>query len=237
MSLDRIESEIDQARHSFEAACGPQVRSLAGDLADQAAKGRQLKHGPAPQELVDALHEQLGHLYRAGQDTVREELDRQRPDRVPSEYSWMLDAADDLPPGLWERAKAAADTIRAGIVSSLTRTRLHKGTDAAALHLTAEKTAAATLRAQAQDHAAPALNEGRSDQADVQAEEIAGAYYTSILDGNRCGECKTADDDVLRALDNPIRLARKPPNVMCEGAGRCRCMEAFVLKSEAAPAT
>ena len=83
--------------------------------------------------------------------------------------------------------------------------------------------------------AAPALNQGRSDQADELGDEIAGTYYTSILDNNRCGDCKVADDDVLRPLDNPIRLARKPPNIECDGGGRCRCMEAFILKSEAAP--
>jgi hypothetical protein len=235
MSLDRIESEIDQARYSFEAAAGSQVRDLAISLADQASKGRQLKHAPAPAALVDAIHGQLAHLYRTGRSTVREELDRQRPSAIPAEYAFMLDDGE-LPRSLMERARAAADQVRAGIIGALTRTRLHKGQDAAALHLAAEKAGDAALRAQAQDHAAPALNEGRSDQADDQADEIAGTYYTSVLDTNRCQECKTADDDVLRTLDNPIRLARKPPNPDCNGGGRCRCLESFVLKTEAAPA-
>ena len=77
------------------------------------------------------------------------------------------------------------------------------------------------------------VNAGRSDQADDLADQIAGARYTSILDGNRCSACARADDDVLRPLTDPVRLARKPPNPMCEGGHRCRCIEAFQLRTEA----
>jgi hypothetical protein len=84
-------------------------------------------------------------------------------------------------------------------------------------------------------NAAAAVNEGRSDEADSRADEIKGAYYTSLLDKASCDRCSAADDDVLRSLDDPVRLARKPPNRDCLGGDRCRCLEAFVIKDEAAP--
>ncbi len=90
------------------------------------------------------------------------------------------------------------------------------------------------LRAQGQLHASSLVNEGRTVQADAQSEEIAGSRYTSILDGRRCAGCARADDDVLRPLDDPVRLARIPPNPDCAGGGRCRCMEAFQYRDEVA---
>jgi hypothetical protein len=83
------------------------------------------------------------------------------------------------------------------------------------------------------ENAAPALVRGRTDQADELSDQIEGSRYTSLLDSRACQPCKVADDDVLRPLADPVRLARIPPNPSCQGGGRCRCMEAFELRTEA----
>jgi hypothetical protein len=132
------------------------------------------------------------------------------------------------------RARAAAAAIRAAIVAALAGEELRRGSTAASTQAAAETAGMAGLRAQAQTQASSIVNEGRVTQADEQADEIAGSRYTSILDGRRCSGCARADDDVLRPLDDPVRLARIPPNPDCEGGGRCRCMEAFELRDEAA---
>ncbi len=83
--------------------------------------------------------------------------------------------------------------------------------------------------------------------ASVRRESYAGLVYDFTVPGDHtlwadgilvhnCGHCARADDDVLRPLTDPVRLARKPPNPDCEGGHRCRCIEAFTLKAEAAPA-
>jgi hypothetical protein len=66
----------------------------------------------------------------------------------------------------------------------------------------------------------------------ANAHLIRGVTYTSILDGNRCSSCAAADDDVLRPLEDPVRLAHRPPNPNCHGGSRCRCMEFATLKDE-----
>jgi hypothetical protein len=236
MQLDRIESAINGARARFTQAAGHHALALARDLAQQAADGRVTPADP-PSELVDAITGELRNLYDTGRHTVREELMAQAAGR-----HLLLDAMDRNDPSasaldrLRARATAAADAIRSAITQALHRTSLHRGTGPADLQLAAERAASAALRTAAQDHAAAALNAGRSDQADADSDMIAGSYYTSILDGNRCRDCASADDDVLRPLNDPVRLAHVPPNPDCLGGGRCRCLESFQFKSEDAAA-
>jgi len=231
MSLDRIESSIDGARARFELSCGEQVQALAQGLADQAMKSR-VKHADPPPELVDALMLEMRSLYEVGRQTVREELDRQALGDLLGGFTL---AAGDEPSWLRERALAAADAIRSGIVNALARWYVRRGvSDHAVLRREARTAGTAGLRAAATNNAAAVLNVGRQDQADQDADRIKGAYYTSVLDGNRCQVCKACDDDVLKALDDPERLANRPPNPLCSGADRCRCMEAYVLKAESA---
>ncbi len=229
MSLDRIEGAINDAQAQLEAAAGAQARDLA------VALSRGQKASTA--ELEAAIEQAATGLFLTGRATVVEELQRQRP----GDLSWMLDAgdeSDDVPAPmrkrLQARAKAAAAAIRAAIVAALAGEELRRGSTAASTQAAAETAGMAGLRAQAQTQASSIVNEGRVTQADEQADEIAGSRYTSILDGRRCSGCARADDDVLRPLDDPVRLARIPPNPDCEGGGRCRCMEAFQLRDEVA---
>jgi hypothetical protein len=190
-----------------------------------------------PSELVDAIEAELRSLYDTGRQTVRDELGSQA--HGAPLFLDAMDRSDPAPSALERlraRAAAAADAIRAAVAQALHRTSLHRGTGPADLQLAAERAAQAGLKAAAQDHAAAALNAGRVDEADASSDLIAGTYYTSILDSSRCRDCASADDDVLRPLNDPVRLAHIPPNPQCLGGGRCRCLEAYVMKSEDAAA-
>ena len=228
MSLDRIEDAIDGAQSRLEEAAGEPARALAVALT------RKQKASTA--DLQTAIERAAERLFLTGRATVVEELERQRR----GDLGWMLDASgpDEIPADeqkiLAARAKAAAEAVRAATVAAVASTSLQRGATDASVQAAAEQAAIGALRSQAQVHASSILNAGRVTQADEQADEIMGSRYTSILDGRRCSACARADDDVLRPLDDPVRLARIPPNPDCEGGGRCRCMESFQLIDEQA---
>lgn len=227
MSLEEIDTAVTQARDRFQEAAGAEARAVAGAYAVAALAG---KNKPKPgKELVAAIDAELQRLYRTGRSTVADELDRQRSKPAASP---MVVADAEAQRRLKRRAQLAADSVEARIWQASSRSILQRGGDLPAAQAAAEAEAVAALKAEANLHASAALNEGRSDQADDQSDEIAGSRYTSILDTNRCAPCSNADDDVLRPLNDPVRLARKPPNPQCEGGDRCRCMEAFQLKEE-----
>ena len=228
MSLDRIEQTINDAQARLEAQAGDQARALAVAM----ARGQK-----APtNDLSQAIAATLSGLFVTGRHTVVEELQRQR---LGQSADWMLDAGgpEDVPAAdarvIAQRAQAAADAIRAATQAALASSAFIRGASDASTQAAAEQAAMGALRSQAQAHASGVLNAGRTTQAAADAGQIKGSRYTSILDGRRCAACALADDDVLRPLDDPVRLARVPPNPDCEGGGRCRCMEAFELLDEA----
>lgn len=239
VSLDRIEASIDGARERFEQAAGTHARALAVALARKEPDADGVVGADAVEamrDLRDAIEAELEGLYLTGRATVVEELGRQRLQNA----GFTLAAGDppgEVPPGerrtLAERAKAAAEAIRAAAVAAVAAARFRRGAGAAVIQANAEASAMAALRGQAMEHASGVLNAGRTHEAEVRSEEIAGSRYTSILDGRRCPSCAAADDDVLRPLDDPVRLARIPPNPDCHGGGRCRCLEAYELLDEA----
>lgn len=229
MSLDTIEEAIDSARARFQDAGADHARTAAADVARQVAAGKKPK-GTPPDELASALEGVLTDLYSLGRQTVSDELERQGAPAHAQGYARKGGAVNWLA----RRAAAAAREVMAAIVRASDRADL-QGVDEAGVQRAAETAAAGALRAEATIHAAPALNQGRSDEADDRSDEIAGSRYTSILDGNRCDPCAKADDDVLRPLTDPVRLANKPPNRDCAGGDRCRCIEFFQLEEEAPP--
>ncbi|MGH9380863.1 MAG: phage portal protein family protein, partial [Thermoanaerobaculia bacterium] len=224
MELDRIEASLDGARESFVAA----GREAAVAVAAELAGGRRPRRADE-QALQAALEDQLYDLYATGRDTVRSELEAQAAPTFE-----LAEAAEGTAARLRQRARVAAEAVVGAIRSAISRARL-ESTDQATVRAAGEAAARGQLRAEAQVHAASALGAGRTDEAQANAEAIRGSYYTSILDGHRCENCAVADDDVLRPLSDPVRLARVPPNPDCFGGGRCRCLEAFVLAEEAPP--
>lgn len=227
MSLEEIDTAITGARERFQEAAGEEARALASEFAVAAMAGKV--QPKASKDLGEKIDAELQRLYRTGRATVADELDRQRGG---SAIGLTHEADADALRRLKNRARLAAESITARVWQAVSRSVLGRGGDLSAAQAAGEIEAAAAIRAEAQLHASAALNAGRSDQADLQRDEIDGSRYTSILDKNRCSSCATADDDVLRQLNDPVRLARKPPNPQCHGGGRCRCMEAFQLNDE-----
>lgn len=227
MSLDAIEDALNEARDRFAKAGADAARQHARQVAAAVAAGRA-PSVKAPQELVAALEQVLTDLYTLGRVTVRDELARQGA-RLPDSY-----ARGKVARMIARRAAAAARAVAAAVARRVEQVDLqHDGAGEADLQAAGEQTAAATLRAEGQLHAGPAVNMGRSDEADEHADLIRGARYTSILDASRCEMCALADDDVLRPLDDPVRLSRRPPNAACHGGDRCRCLEFYEMTEEA----
>ncbi len=225
VSLDEIEEAIFGARDRLAGSAGAELRAVAAEIARAVAAGEQAE--PDTEGLQSALADELTSLYALGRQTVADELARQGAAEAPAGF-----ARDRDRESLTTRARVATHGIVARILQAVFRRHLAGHDD---LPVVAEAEAGAAMKAEALVHAAPALNLGRSDEADERSDEIRGSRYTSILDPNRCERCAGADDDVLRPLADPVRLARKPPNPDCEGGDRCRCLEAFELRREAPP--
>lgn len=228
ISLDRIESAIDTARDRFVDAVREPARLLAASLA---AADNPTDPG-IDTGLLDAVHRALRALYDLGYQTVVEELDAQAGPRV---LTLNVERPDDQE--LRMRSEIATANITARMLTELrranTRPLVRDATAQAALQQAAEAGARAAAREEATQNASTAVNLGRRSAAEQNAKRIRGARYTSILDSRRCRSCAAADDDVLRPLDDPVRLSRMPPNPFCEGKGACRCLEFFELLDEA----
>ena len=229
MSLDEIDGAIRQAQDRIKQACGTAALVYASKAADAALDGRKNQPKPA-KDLTDQFTAELQRLYRTGQATVEDELDRQREYPLGAPAVSLADAGSMK--GLNQRSQLAADSIFTRIWQQAVRAAL-MGSDKATVQQLSEREALAALKAESQNHASSALNLGRDDAASAHSGEIRGARYTSILDTGRCEMCAIADDDVLRPLNDPVRLSRKPPNKDCYGGGRCRCMEFYELTDEA----
>lgn len=229
MSLEEIDHALSQAQEQIQKACGTAALTYAAQSADAALDGRKKQPKPA-RDLTDQFTAELQRLYRTGQATVEDELDRQR--EYPLSAPAVSLADKESMRNLGNRAALAADSIFGRIWQQAVRAALI-GSDRAEVQRLSEREAMAALKAEAQNHASSAVNLGRDDSAEAHAKEIRGARYTSILDTRRCDMCALADDDVLRPLNDPVRLSRKPPNKDCAGGGRCRCMEFYELNDEA----
>lgn len=231
MQLDRVESTLDTARDRMLAAIAP----AAHDLAARLAAMRTPRAPKTPdQGLLDAVSGELRRLYDEGAQSVRDEL--------LAQTGAMLFRLDDASPAedaaeLAARSEIAVENITARMLIDLRRANLaplaRSATDQAALQAAAEAGARAAAREAALDNASAALNLGRRASAEANRARIKGARYTSILDASRCSSCAAADDDILRPLDDPVRLARIPPNPACSGGQRCRCLEFYSLTDQA----
>lgn len=224
IDLEQIDNTVRGARERFEIAAGPAARDLVRTMVDAAEAGK-----PQPAvagKLEQAVLTELTRIYDTGRQTVKDEIARQRPG-VPATEDKRESVRQ-----LKRRAKLASDSMAGRIWQAINRTVLRRPGDTAAAQAAGEAEAGAALRAEAQLHASAALGQGRSDQADDYASIIRGSRYTSILDSNRCQACANADDDVLRMLNDPVRIAHKPPNMECSGGDRCRCIEFFEAKAE-----
>lgn len=229
MSLDRIESALDTARDRFVEATADPTQRLAAELAAQT--NPRAPKTPDP-DLLAAVHGELRRLYELGQQTVREELDAQMGLRT-----FTLETAEADPAELAARSAIAVENITASMLIDLRRANtaplVRDRTAQAMLQAAAEAGARKAAREEALNNAGAVINLGRRNVAEANRARIKGARYTSILDNSRCAACREADDDILRPLDDPVRLSRIPPNPACSGKQRCRCLEWFQLTDQA----
>lgn len=222
--LPALEAALDQAPGLLHTACQPHTGTMAAAAANA-------NPTPDPDQLARAITSELQRLYGLGAESVRQELAGQAAGMVQLDAVTLDDP--DTTGALARRGRLAAVAIITAIWQAVGRRHLTGVTDPARLQVIGEQAANTAIRQQAQAHAPGALAQGREDQADEHAHLIAGARYSSVLDRNRCSPCAEADDGVLRKLDDPVRLARRPPNPDCHGWDRCRCMEIFQLADEA----
>lgn len=124
-------------------------------------------------------------------------------------------------------ATGASQAVAAARDATLQRLTV-LGTDPAETVKRTEAAVMAAVDREARDGVTLALNAGRMTEAEELGPD-ARALYTSLLDENRCEWCKQADDGVPRKLDDPIRLANRPPNPNCYGWTRCRCIEVYTF--------
>lgn len=243
--LDVLGFALDNAREAFQDAGLPSVRAAA----QKAAKAVLRANGAAPgpdTALQAALQGELARLRDLGYSTVVDELHHQRvgeplpiglseaPKTSKKQRKRMLAASQGSEGQAMARGRLAAEAIATAIWQAISRAHLSGVNDPATLASSGERAGDAALRAAALSHSGGAIASGRQAAAAAAGDEVLGSRYTSVLDRNTCEPCREADDGVLRALDDPVRLARIPPNPLCSGGDYCRCIEVFQLRSEAA---
>lgn len=230
MPLTDLAKALDQARDVIAAQAAPHVAQVAA----LAAKGGQQIPDPTA-AFAHLFTEQLTVLHQLGAAAVRRELDAQRTSTPATLTDALVDAhmladsdQDNLAKAGWLAAKAVITTVWTTV-----QRRLLSGAPEATALDGGEQAGKSAARSQATQAGPAALSQGREDTADDLAHLIRGARYTSILDANRCEQCALADDGVLRRLDDPVRVKRKPPNPDCYGWDKCRCIEFYELNDEA----
>jgi nitroreductase len=218
IALDEIEDVVDGARERFQHALRDDVYRIA-----RSGDAFKRKRRRPPETIINRLKAELESLYEYGRQTVRDELQRQSIQKVTR----MARESDDERE-LRERAELAAEDLMDDIARDA-RHATFRGGDEAARQQAVEQAGARALRRAAQQHAMAAVNLGRLTEG--TSYDNIGSRYTAILDGNTCKFCRECDDGELRPLDDPVRIARIPPNRGCHsilsGNNMCRCMEFF----------
>jgi hypothetical protein len=230
LSQGKLVEALDGARDEMQRAATPAAVRLSRSMAQRGKAGRKLTLEP-PQELVDALQSELTRLYKVGEETVGEELAKQRLALGAQLASpGAAGPAASLLARARKRARIAAQNVAAQVARAVERQVAAGVTDAAVLQRGAEEAATGALRAEAVANAATSINDGRRAAA-MEAGDVTGGIYTAVLDNSTCDECELADDGIVREPDDP---ALEVPNPNCAGGERCRCMVVWVLSDDPA---
>lgn len=224
VDLDRIEDHFDSAPARLMSGCDVTMCQLARDMAENYPT-RVTEHP----ELQSNIQRVLDDAYDFGAQTVSEEIQR-HTQGLP----YQLAAATGRNRARNEE-RAAHGTMQ--VVDAMHHAIAHAHMQGDPMHRkqrSAEKAGAAAMKSVARAHVASAFNQGRSDRlldaADGDPGIKWGVRYTAILDKNTCGNCRDADDGVIRSLDDPVRLENQPPNPHCDSTeglqgNQCRCFE------------
>lgn len=215
MDLDGIEDYMDDLPDAYAMACqglimshakgADQSKQIAGQIAKLMEEGYNRGYSDVNTELEAVNYRVLGRSVR-----------------------------DDGLEGLAQRCDHAVKFITASMELGATSARMNHDDDAE-VQLAAETAGLGSLRRVAMGHGQGAYLQGRHDAISLAADRIPELrmIYTAILDSNTCESCALSDDGVPRAIDDPVRLDRRPPNRHCHstlsGHNMCRCMEVAVI--------
>lgn len=230
VDLAGIEDHLDAAPFMFEQECREHVSKMAKSFASEPMGECDDEHRAPMRERMMSL---VQESYDYGRQTVADEAHAQ----LLADVARLDRGARDRGGALEPRSKLAAEAVEHAMRHATLSADLIHG-QRAGVQATAEKAGAAALRRVGKVHGAAAFFHGRHDEAHALAEadneyQFLGARYTSIIDHNRCSECESADDGVVRDFDDPVRLDRMPPNHHCHstasGDNMCRCFEVYEL--------
>lgn len=219
VNFDGIENYLDDLPDMFTFALQATVLDLSRTLS-QGKAGHSADIRAGLKELMDKTYGQ-GHV------DVRTEL------QSLGRYT-LASIRDHGRDGLEERTDHAVDFIMHSMQLASSGARMNFD-DAANIQLAAETEGLRSLRRVAMGHGQGSYLQGRHDAIQLAAEgDSIGVLYSAVLDSNTCEECRMADDGVVRPLDDPVRLERRPPNRMCfsvaSGHNMCRCIEIPVVQ-------
>lgn len=240
MPLDQLDDVMRSIGPGVLAVAKEPIRAIAAQAAADIAKGKTGPDTP-PDDLLASIESVLRSARAFGDASVRREIEAQRAAAatvLEADVERDAIALAKLPSdNIAKRAWLIGKAIVHAITGAATAAHVNGTTDPAGIAAAGETAGDQAAESHGKAHAGGALNQGREDAAAEFAHLIKGSRYTSILDRNRCQWCAQADDGVLRALTDPIRIARRPPNVSCQstlsGVNRCRCLEFFELNDEA----
>jgi hypothetical protein len=232
-NMDGIEDYLDDLPDDFRRqAQGDVMRvAVAHAIAKNDSKADQTA---AIQKLRQKLLSAMGDCYARGMGDASTELEQVTG--VGSSVQLASNTVRDRgPSGLNDRVDHAVRSITSAVELAADSARLNHGDSPARVQAAAETAGESALRQVAQHHGQGSYMQGRHDvilEAN-SANDLIGVRYTAILDDNTCGTCDEADDGVVRRIDDPVRLDRRPPNRHCEstasGRNHCRCFEVPAL--------
>jgi hypothetical protein len=222
LSQGKIVEALDGARGSVETAAMPAATMLAQHI----ATGLVHPTMPDTSALASAMQGEYERLYTVGHQTASEELAKQKKTLMsPSDVAAAVGARFARAK---QRAEQSAVNIAHEIAKRVSQAQITGLKDAPQLSSAALEAAQRQIHQEALDNASAMVNDGRYDAA-AQNGAVA-AIYTSVLDGNTCDDCETADTGDLVSLDDMIET----PNPDCQGGDRCRCMNVFLMSDDPA---
>lgn len=220
--LDQHEMGVDLAamEDQFDAMPRSMSTVLQGHVMDMARGGKG-----------DGLEKSILDMLNAGYVMGRQHVHRE----LGLDSGLLLDRGgnDRGKKSLKQRAKTSARYMRAAIDDAYQNADLvHGDENPAHRQLAAERAGQAAARQVGRVHGVGSILLGRNDMAHENRGHIVGVRYSAILDHGTCGHCEEADDGIIRGLEDPVRLDRRPPNRHCEslasGRNMCRCFEVYV---------
>ena len=250
--LAEVTQKFDSAKTAIATATDATRQAMVAELgrrARQAVDSNTLdKFAAGAPPMVDVLTRDikgvLTSFYAAGRQQVADELQRQK--RGSDAIEQVMDARRGIEAaesgsfgaravGIAQAAAAAAKQMAQQIMAAAgaQAARVASGVplDELAFDTAVGRAADAAANAQAPT-VSDIMQSGRTDEAQAERSDIAGAVYSAILDQNTCDECEAADgteygpDELDEAFD-------ATPNPDCAGGGFCRCLTLYELSQGA----